>query len=148
MREHIETYPTRRSIYSRKDNMERVYLPSDLSIARLHYEFVQKYDTNYIKLEEENRKRVLAHEPVHKLRKPLITESMYHDIFVTEYNIHFGYPRTDSCSTCDNLTLQIEGASDQEIKTSIQKTLQAHQKLAEEGYSAFKYDRKLSRKST
>ena len=33
VREHIETYPTRRSHYSRNDNIERVYLPSELSIA-------------------------------------------------------------------------------------------------------------------
>ena len=38
---------------------------------------------------------------VQKLRKPL-------DIFVEEYNIHFGYPRTDRCSTCDSLAIQIE----------------------------------------
>ena len=140
VREHIETYPTRRSHYSRK---ERVYLPSDLSIARLHHEFLQKYDPEYIKLEEENRKLILAHEPVQKLRKPLISEHMYHDIFVGEYNIHFGYPRTDSCNTCDSLAIQIEAASEFK-KPMLQETLQAHQQLAEEGYCSFKYDSKKS----
>ena len=88
VREHIESYPTRHSHYSRIDNMERVYLPPDKSIARLHHEFLQIHDQEYIQLEEENRKRILAHEPVAPLRKPLISEHMYHDIFVTEYNIH------------------------------------------------------------
>lgn len=146
VREHIETFPTRHSHYSRKDNIERVYLPSDLSIARLYRDFLEKHDPDYLTLEEENRKRVVAHEPVEILRKPLISEHMYHDIFVTEYNIHFGYPRTDTCSTCDNLTMQIQAAS-AESKLVLEESLQAHQQLAEEGYSAFKYDRQLSMKS-
>lgn len=146
VRDHIETYPTRHSHYSRKNNQERVYLPSDMSIARLHREFLQKYDPEFIKLEETNRKRILAHEAIEKLRKPLITEHMYHDIFVTEYNIYFGYPRSDSCSTCDSLTIQIESASESE-KPKLQESLQAHQQLAEEGYHAFRYDRDLSYKS-
>ena len=147
VRNHIETYPTRRSHYSRKDNMERVYLPPELSIARLHNEFLKKYDPEYIQLKEENRKHLIANEPVPKLRKPLVTEHMYHDIFVTEFNIHFGYPRTDSCSTCDNLTVQIEASGGRPAADELQKTLQAHQQLAQEGYSAFKYDRELSNKT-
>jgi hypothetical protein len=147
VREHIESYPTRHSHYSRKDNKDRVYLSSDLSIARLHREFLQKHDPEYIKLEEDNRKRILAHEPVQKLRKPLITEHMYHDIFVTEYNIHFGYPRTDTCGTCDSLTAQLEVAFEPESHTMILEKLQEHQQLAEEGYCAIKYDKELSKKS-
>ena len=74
---NIETFPTRHSHYSRKDNQERVYLPSDLPIARLYHDFLEKHDPDYIVLDEENRKRVLAHEPIQKLRKPLISEHMY-----------------------------------------------------------------------
>ena len=77
---------------------------------------------------------MIAHEPVQKLQKPLISEHMYHDIFVTNYNIQFGYPRTDTCSTCENLTMQIQA----EQKLVLQESLKAHQQLAEEGYSAFK----------
>lgn len=145
VREHIETFPIRHSHYSRKDNIERVYLPSDLSIARLYCDFLEKHDPDYLTLEE-NRKRVAAHEPVEILRKPLISVHMYHNIFVTEYIIHFGYPRTDTCSTCDILTMQIQAAS-AESKLVLKESLQAHQQLAEEGYSAFKYDRQLSMKS-
>ena len=121
-------------------------MPSDLSIARLYRDFLEKHDPDYIILEEENRKHVIAHEPVQKLRKSLISEHMYHDIFVTDYNIHFGYPHTDICSTCDNLTMQIQAAA-AEQKLVLQESLKAHQQLAEEGYSAFKYDRQLCRES-
>ena len=100
IREHIKSVPSRQSHYSRKDNSQRVYLPPDLSITRLHYNFLEKYDPEYIQLQEEHRKCVIAHEPPPKLRKPLVTEHLYHDIFVTEFN---GYPRTDTCFTCDRL---------------------------------------------
>ncbi len=67
---------------------------------------------------------------------------MYHDIFVNEFNMHFGYPRTDSCSTCDGLTVQIESATELE-KPQLEQTLEVHHKLAQEGYDAFKYNREM-----
>ena len=51
--------------------IERVYLPSDLSIARLHREFLHP---EYIKLEEENSKLILAHEPC----SPKVKETFGH----------------------------------------------------------------------
>ena len=146
IREHIKSYPTRHSHYSRKDNSERVYLSGELSIARLYREFLEKHDPEYMQLEEDNRQRMMRHEPVEELRKPLVSEHMYHDIFVTEFNIHFGYPRSDSCSTCDGLKVQIEAATEAD-KPPLQTTLQQHHQLAEEGYQAFRYDRELSKKS-
>ena len=80
------------------------------------------------------------------MRKPLATEHLYHDIFVTEFNIHFGYPHTDSCNTCDSLTVQIEAATESE-RPQLEKTLEAHQQLAQEGYEAFRYDRQMSKET-
>lgn len=85
----------------------------------------------------------MSHEAPQKLRKPLVSEHLYHDIFVTEFNIHFGYPRTDSCSTCDGLLVQMEAVTDTQ-RPQLEKTLEAHQQLAQEGYKAFRYDRELS----
>jgi len=144
IREHIKSVPSRQSHYSRKDNSKRVYLSPDLSIARLHRNFLEKYDPEYIKLQEEYQKCVIAHEPAPKLRKPLVSEHLYHDIFVTEFNIHFGYPRTDTCSTCDRLTIQAEAAGATESER-LKKSLEAHQKLAQEGYQAFHNDKELSK---
>ena len=146
IREHIKSYPTRHSHYSRKDNSELVYLSTELSIARLYHEFLEKHDPEYLQLKEKNQQHIMHHEPVEELRKPLVSEHMYHDIFVTEFNIYFGYPRSDSCSTCDDQAVQIEAATEAE-KPLLQSTLQQHQQLAEEGYQAFRYDRELSKKS-
>ena len=54
VREHIETFPSRHSHYFRKDNIERVYLSSDLSIARLYCDSLEKHDPDFLTLEEEN----------------------------------------------------------------------------------------------
>ena len=143
IRDHIKFLPTRQSHYSRKDNPQRVYLSPDLSIARLYHQFLEKHDPEYIKLQEEHKKCVIAHKPTPKLRKPLVSEHLYHDIFVNEFSIHFGYPRTDTCSTCDGFMVQAETVPESE-KQSILEALQAHQKLAEEGYHAFRHDRQLS----
>lgn len=52
VREHIKTYPTRNSHYSRKDNHGRTYLSPELSIARLHRNFLEQHDPEYLQLEE------------------------------------------------------------------------------------------------
>ena len=74
-----------------------------------------------MQLQEEHQKCLIAHEPPPKLRKPLVTEYLYCDIFVTEFNIHFGYPRTDTRCTCDRLIVQTEVASESE-RPKIQKS--------------------------
>ena len=146
IREHIKSLPSRQSHYSRKDNPQRIYLSPELSIARLHYKFLEKYDPEYIQLKEEHQKCVIAHKEPPKLRKPLVSEHLYHDIFVNEFNIHFGYPRTDTYSTCDKLMIQTDAATGSE-RQQIQEALEAHQLLAQEGYQTFRHDKELSRKT-
>ena len=146
IRDHIKSYPSRQSHYSRKDNSDRVYLPAEFSIARLHREFLETYDPEYIQLEKDNQERRMRHEEVIPLRKPMVSEHLYHDLFVTEFNIHFGFPRTDSCGTCDGLQVQLDAANEPE-KSQLERELEAHQKLAQEGYSAYRYDRELSKAS-
>ena len=44
----------------------------------------------------------------------LCPEHYYHDICVTEFNIHFGFPRPDTCERCDSLKLRIEAATEED----------------------------------
>ena len=67
----------------------------ELSIAR---DFLEKHDQECVTKETEDRQRKINHQPSEKLPKPLATE---HFIIVTEFNIYFGYPRSDTCDTCD-----------------------------------------------
>ena len=83
---------------------------------------------------EENRQRTISHQPLQELRKPMVSEHFYHDIFVTEFNIYFGFPRTDTCDTCDSLNIKINEATEESEQTRLKKELEAHQILAKSGF--------------
>ena len=148
IREHIRSFPARSSHYSRSDNSGRVYLSSELSIARLYRDFLEKHDPEFVRQQEENLERVISHSQVQELRKPIATLHFYHDIFVTEFNIYFGYPRSDTCDTCDSIKMKMEdaNATPEEIE-KLKQELEAHQTLAERGYQALHYDQQLSQQS-
>jgi hypothetical protein len=65
VREHIESFPSRESHYSRQDNMKRRYLPESLSIARMYRLFLEKYEPE---VEEDGE-------------KPRVKEWLYRKIF-------------------------------------------------------------------
>lgn len=76
VRDHIASFPRRQSHYSRGDNQKREYLPEGLSIARMH------------------RLYVAEHEP--QADTPVVKEWLYRKIFNEEFNLSFGYPRSDT----------------------------------------------------
>ena len=127
--------------------MQEDYLSPELSINRLYQNFLQCHDPEYLQLEQENQQRRMCHEPTQKVRKPLVSEHMYHDIFIGEFNIHFGYPKSDTCGTCDGLKIQLQQASSESERATLQKEHEAHLSLAEAGYDALRYDQQLSKKS-
>lgn len=54
-----------------------------------------------------------------------ITYKAYWSVFKSKFNISFGLPRSDTCSICDQLMLQINAAKDLQIKQKLitEKTL-------------------------
>ena len=97
VREHISSFPCRESHYSRSDNKGRKYLPEGLSIARMYLLYLEKYDPD---LKEEDQ--------------PQVKEWLYRKIFNEEYNISFGYPRSDTCEKCDLLKVAIDNEQSEE----------------------------------
>ncbi|KAK5650194.1 hypothetical protein RI129_001223 [Pyrocoelia pectoralis] len=79
--EHIKSFKGRKAHYSLRDS-ERIYLPEELNVKRMHRMFMEDYPNKQISYET------------------------YRTIFVTEFNISFGYPRTDTCSSCDEYKAQ------------------------------------------
>ncbi|KAJ8946596.1 hypothetical protein NQ314_008851 [Rhamnusium bicolor] len=79
--EHIQSLQGRKSHYS-LNKSEKLYLPDELSVKKLHEMYLEKFKSFPISY--------------HSYRK----------IFVTDYNISFGYPRYDTCSKCDEFTSQ------------------------------------------
>ena len=70
IKEHIESFPKYTSHYSRKDNPNRHYLSSELTIAKMYYlykDFCEEQDIT-----------------------PIASQCIYRKTFNESYNLHFG----------------------------------------------------------
>ncbi|XP_071050843.1 uncharacterized protein [Onthophagus taurus] len=74
--DHIKSFPNRSSHYGLRDSL-KIYLSEDLNMKKMHKLF----------------------EEVHPQVK--ISYETYRTVLERDFNISFGYPRTDTCSTCD-----------------------------------------------
>ena len=74
--------------------------------------------------------------------KPQVKEWLYHKIFTEEFNIGFGYPRSDTCETCDLLKVVIDSAGHEEECTKLQTELATHHGKAAKGYESLRSDSK------
>ena len=147
VREHISSFPAEKSHYSRNDNPRRVYLSPSLSITRMYHMFLEKHDPDYVAEMERRRQALLNQQQLECSDiQPIVTEHFYHDIFVNEFNIHFGFPRSDTCDTCDALKLQIQATEDEE-KLRHEEELQAHLEMADKAYASLRKDCEMSKTS-
>ena len=126
VREHISSFPSQESHYSRSNNRSRLYLPENLSIARMYRLYIQKYEPD-------------ASET------PQVKEWLYRKIFNEEYNIGFGYPRSDTCEKCDSLKVAIDEAKTDEQRKPLQVELANHHEEAARGYQSLHADSERSK---
>ena len=73
---HIIRFRGRIAHYSLSDS-RRIYLPEELNMSKPHTMYKEQY------------------------QKSRVSYEIYRRIFNNSYNISFGYPRKDTCSTCD-----------------------------------------------
>lgn len=92
IKEHISSFKSRNSHYSLKKS-ERVYLDESLNIQKMFDLYEQRYPEFSISYES------------------------YRTVFNNFFNISFGYPRTDTCSTCDRFTAE-KRALDMKLEAS------------------------------
>lgn len=129
IREHIQSFPRRQSHYSRRDNDRRNYLPENLSIAEMYRLYLAKYEPQ-------------AGD------NPVVKDWLYRKIFNTDFNLSFGYPRSDTCQVCDGLKVAIDAAQSQDHRDELQSTLATHHVLASQGYQSLKDDTEQSKSSS
>ena len=83
-----------------------------------------------------------------KCRGPALAASLqnswrrlcYRKIFNEEFNLSFGYPRSDTCETCDLLHVTIQASKSEEERAELQVELAAHQEKASQGYRLLRTD--------
>ncbi len=89
IRQHISNFPARESHYSRSKQRTRKYLDASLNISAMYRMFLKDNPD----LTEQTAKRWL-----------------YQDIFTHEFNISFGFPRSDICDKCEWFYAQMKAA--------------------------------------
>ena len=63
-------------------------------------------------------------------------------------NLSFKSPRSDTCNTCDQLHMKIKSCDNEEMKTTLQSELKAHQDDAELAYEQKRNDKADAASST
>ena len=126
--DHINSFKGRLSHYSLGDS-KKLYLPEELNIKKMFDMFKQVYPTEKVSYET------------------------YRNIFNTKFNISFGYPRSDTCSTCDRFTAEVnrlrtEGTPEAAVAIrNLEIKDQLHKRQAEAFYDRKRTARRRDRTS-
>ena len=110
VRAHIRSYPAEMSHYSRACNHNRLYLSSTLTVNSMHEMYVEKCQSEH---------------------QTPVSSAMYRSIFVNDFNLGFGTPKTDTCSRCETVV-------------DVEK-LKEHQERAERAFEVQRIDRQKAR---
>lgn len=119
IKDHINSFPTFKSHYSRKDAPFRRYLSPDLNTAKMYSLYKQKCELN-------------GDKPV--------KEHFFRQIFNNNCNLSFYKLRSDTCNLCDKLEnlIKTENNGSEKRKLEIEKEL--HLRRAEAAREAKKTD--------
>lgn len=125
VRDHINRFPRYTSHYCRKDNPNKKYLPSYLSIKKMY--------NCYLQFCEEQEKRP-------------VKEWLYRDIFNRDFNLSFHQPHSDTCNKCDSFDILLK-SGDEEQRKKVQIEKEVHQRKAEKGQDEKRQAKKLAQES-
>lgn len=121
---HIQSIPTYKSHYSRKDNPNKVYFGHEYSYSNLYEDYAKIFC---------KEKHI---QPVSKEKYVSILKTL---------NIGFKHPKSDTCKTCDSLHIKIKQCRLTNDSSELHKLLtnqQLHHRKAEAGLEMIKEFRK------
>ena len=100
--------------------------------------FLAKHDPTYIAHMQRKRDALINHQATTDSQevKPIISEHYYHDVFVREFNILFGFPRSDTCNKCGAIRVKIDAVGNEDDKQELEKELSDHLTSADQGYAS------------
>lgn len=82
VKNHITSFPSYQSHYSRKDNPNKKYLGTHLNLSLMYRLYKEK-------MESQN------------LTGEVVSQSIYEKVFYKDFNLSFKPPHKDTCKTCD-----------------------------------------------
>ncbi|KAJ4445019.1 hypothetical protein ANN_06818 [Periplaneta americana] len=134
--QHIRSFPRRKSHYSRTDNVKKYYLAADLNVKKMYHFYLQKHEPQeYLKLQSG------------LVIKPNISYDFYYRYFVSNFNMSFGKPRTDTCETCDQVDKNIMSTECEEEKGKLRTEKELHLRKAQVFYTLLKEKSKLTKEN-
>jgi hypothetical protein len=93
-----------------------------------------------------HRLYVASHEP--ESDKPAVMKWLYRKILNEEFNLSFGYPRSDTCQLCDELKIAIPSVMPASKQDELHLQLSEYQLKASHGYQALREDTEKSKSDT
>ena len=135
--QHICSFPSKSSHYSRHDNHHKRYLSESLPVAKMHCLYLEKFEPV-----------VAAEQSLSGEVKPLVKYEFYRERFNNHHNFSFGCPRSDTCPTCDEFELKIKEATDSTVKATLEAKRQLHHRKAERFYESLREHTSLAREDT
>ncbi|RUS71872.1 hypothetical protein EGW08_020363 [Elysia chlorotica] len=80
--DHIRSFRGRQSHYTLRDS-KKLYLPEELNVTKMHEMYMAEHPGETCSRES------------------------YRRVFVEKFNVTFGYPRKDTCSSCDSFKVEL-----------------------------------------
>ena len=125
VKDHIKSFPVMKSHYSRNKNKRRRYLSPLLSIVEMHRLYVQEHEG--------------------QVANPRVKYSYYAKVFNEEFNLSFGYPKSDVCGACEQFRIQLN--SEGSDVNTVQEKHKEHLRSAEKFYSELRLDTDMAKKN-
>nr|CAH7716593.1 unnamed protein product [Callosobruchus chinensis] len=110
VRDHINSFPSYQSHYTRSHNSNRKYLDSKLNLRLMYGLYKEKYGNN-------------GDAPV--------SEAIYRHVFHHDFNLHFHVPSKDTCVRCDLFKAKLNCATDDNVKKTINQEHTLHLRKSE-----------------
>ena len=125
VRNHINSFPTQTSHYSRRHNPNLKYLSSDLNIAIMYRLYREKCLSENI---------------------TAVNMFVYRSNFHKYFSLSFKKPKSDTCKSCDSLNIKILAEVDPVKKQSLTNELTLHKKKAKSAYDNLQSDTQVAKK--
>ena len=123
VQEHISSFSSYQSHYTRVHNPNRKYLSEDMNIRLLYN---------------------LYKDHVEGQGKEPVAEHIYRRTFNNEFNLHFHVPHKDTCIKCDIFANKLKHSRVEQEKTKLQQDHELHLRKAEKARQSMEEDTKMS----
>lgn len=120
IKKFIESLKCAESHYCRSKTINRIYLPAELSITKVWKMYNDQMDQN------EDLK---------------VKECFFRDYFNKHFNVGFGTPKTDLCSTCLQYKFNMQKETDETKKTNLAAQQRLHKLRADSFYTCLQEEK-------